>query len=66
MAAVGIAVAEHADGRTGVGHRLVDALADIQRRHRHIRRGQHLGDSDEVRLQAVDLGAEALAEAAEA
>ena len=64
MAAVGVAVAEHADLGAGIGNRLVDLVGDIQRGHGHIRRGQHLGHSEHVGLELIDTGAEVLAQAA--
>jgi hypothetical protein len=50
----------------GVGHRLVDLVGHVQRRHRHVGRGQHLGHRHQVGLQVEHVGAEALAQAAEA
>ena len=66
VAAVGVAMAEGAHAGAGVGHHLVDRVAHHQRRHRHIGRGQHLGHRHHVGLQVEHVGAEGLAQAAEA
>ena len=65
MAAVGVAVPEHLAGALRE-ERLLDALGDDDRTHRHVARGQALGAGHEVGGDAEALTAEGRAETAEA